>query len=144
MTFENERVPRIEDETSDYFRLARAKLRAGFVPSDQWTVDRSRNLALRRTGAGHDIESRDEEYWTFLDGARAHHFATTLLASRETPDGSVHLERSIQFLLAPGEAPPGDSTLRQIKEALMAYGVYGVLVNNRTELILRNARGEVI
>jgi len=144
MTFQNERVPKLEDERSEYFRGARERLRVGFVPSDQWTVDRESNLVLRRTGAGHEIESKDEEYWTFLHGARAHHFATTLLASRETSDGAVHVERSIQFMVAPGEAPPGDSTLRKIKDALATFGQYGVLVNVRTELTLRNAQGETI
>ena len=144
MTFLNERVPKLEEEKSDYFRAAREKLRAGFVPSDQWTVDRSRNLALRRTGAGHDIDSKDEEYWMFLDGACAYHFATTLLASREISGDTVRLERSLQYMPAPGQALPDGSTLQKIKEALTAYGEYGVLVNTQTELVLRNGHGEVI
>lgn len=144
MTFQNERVPKIEDENSEYFRHARETLRVGFVPSDQWTVDRSRNLALRRTGAGHDAESKDEEYWTFLDGARAHPFATLLLGSREISDDAVRMERSLQFMLTAGEALPEDSALEKIKEALATYGEYGVLVNKRTELVLRNTNGQVI
>lgn len=47
-------------------------------------------------------------------------------------------------MLAPGEELPDASALEKIKEALATYGEYGVLVNKRTELVLRYANGQVI
>lgn len=73
-----------------------------------------------------------------------HHFATLLLASCEISDDAVRLERSLQFMLAPGEELPDASALEKIKEALATYGEYGVLVKKRTELVLLYANGQVI
>ena len=63
LAFVNELVPKLEDERSEFFPAARAKLRLGFMPNDQWTVDKQSNMALIQTGGGRDMESQREEYW---------------------------------------------------------------------------------
>lgn len=52
MTFKNEFVPPLEQETSEFFKKAREILRTGHTNYDQWTVDREREMVLFRRGGG--------------------------------------------------------------------------------------------
>lgn len=57
MTFKNEFVPPLEQETSEFLKKAREILRTGHTNYDQWTVDREREMVLFRRGGG-DIARR--------------------------------------------------------------------------------------
>jgi len=76
MAFKNEYVPPLEQETSEFLKEARETLRTGYNKNDAWTVDRENNRVLDRTGCGHEIDNRDEEYWEYLDGDECYGFTT--------------------------------------------------------------------
>lgn len=143
MTFKSEYVPKLEDEKSELLLHARSKLRLGHLSTDQWTVDRENDMALVRTGRGHEIDDHDEEYWTFLHGDDTYHFDTSLLNSQELSGKRIHLERTISFRATVGSSQPNDRVLQYIKSALRAYKDYGVISDYEScELVLINHRGE--
>ena len=145
MTFQNEAISQVEDEKSEFFRATRDKMRLGFVSGDQWTVDRSRNMALVRVGAGHDVDSKDEEYWSFLEGGREYRFRTRQLVMRSDSKQALHMKRSIRFLVAAGFSEPNDAVNQAIKAALTAYKDFGALSSHDScELVLTTDDGEVL
>jgi len=145
MAFQNEYVPQPEAEASEFFRAARGKLRLGFSPHDKWTVDRDRDLVLVRTGRGSDIESQNDEYFTFLRQDRTYRVHTTVLESRELDPQRLRIVRKIRFVIAPDLAPPTPEAIELVKEALTAYKDYGVISQHAScVLILKNEKGQVL
>ena len=145
MAFINEYVPKIEEERSEFFRAVRTKLGLGYVVDDQWTIDRDGEKALIQTGSGHDIDTKDEEYWSFIQGGQQYRFRTTLLTSRRISSEHLYIERSIRFLVGMGLAAPDEAVRRLIKEALSVYIDFGTLSRYKScELVLTTDDGEVV
>ncbi len=142
MTLRNEFVPTLEEERSEFFRIARAKFCLGFVPSDKWTVDRSKDRVLLLAGRGHDIDSKDEEYWRYLDETGEYRFMTKLLESWEISKTRVHLKRSIRFNGGFELADPTDIIIQRIQDALTVCKDYGVISRYEScDLELISAKG---
>jgi hypothetical protein len=146
MTFHNEYVPKLEDETSGFLSQARKALNFGHSVYDMWTVDRENDMVLARTGRGHDADSANDEYWRFMDRKGVYAFSTTLLRSSAISDGVVHIERSIGFRALEGvDDQPDEASIVQIKHALEEFKDYCVLSKFREcELILKTADGELL
>ncbi len=145
MKFHNEYVPKIEDETSDVLKAVCKKLHMGLDSTDKWTVESNREMVLIKTGRGHDIDSQNEEYWSFFEGTSEYRFMTKLLQRREISSKHVYLERSIRFMMGFDFSEPNDAVLKRIKDALIAHKDFGVISRFDTcELVLVDANGEVI
>ncbi len=86
MTFKNEYVPSVEQETSEFFRNARDILRISSSQFNRWTIDREREIILyRRGGGGHEDPTTD--YWSFLNADGEHQIVTEELErSPVSPD----------------------------------------------------------
>lgn len=67
MSFKNEFIPPLEQETSAFFKKARETLKTGHSEFDIWTVDREREMVLLHKGSGREVETADEQFWGFLD-----------------------------------------------------------------------------
>jgi len=145
MAFQNEYLQKLEDEKSAFLRGVRDKLRIGFVMGDQWTVDRNSDAVLVRVGGGHDIDTKDADYWSFMEPDREFRLRTTLVESRELSPGVLHLKRSIRFMAGLGFAEPNADTVQRVKEALAVYKDYGMLSRYASgELLLTTDDGEAI
>ena len=145
MAFQNEYVPKLEAQTSEFLRTARTELRLGFVASDKWTVDRDRELVLVRTGRGSDIDSQNEEYFTFLWGRRKYRFHTTVLETRPLTPQHLHIARSIRFVVSPDLAGPTPEVIDLVKEALTVYKDFGVISQYQScDLVLKNWMGNAL
>lgn len=127
MSFKNEYVPPLEQETSEFFRKARETLRTGQCKSDAWTVARENNRGLFRSGCGHEIDDYDEEYWDFLDGDDRYSFTTKEISRKVVeagPPKRIALTRDILYFWghAPYKGLPDTLLIQEIKEAFRAYG----------------------
>lgn len=135
MAFKNEYVPPLEQETSEFLKKAREMLRTGHKKNDAWTVDRENNRVLKRTGRGHEIDDREEEYWTFLDGEDRYSFTTKelnySLVSEGTPN-KIAMTRDILCFRdgAIYKGLPDTRTLKHIKEAFDEHGAYCMASKN--------------
>jgi hypothetical protein len=106
MTFKNEYIPPLEQETSAYFKEMRKTLRTGNHKNDAWTVDREHNRVLARVGVGHDIDSCDEEYWVYFDGTDCYGFTTKQLnysLISEGPPIKIAVTRDIMYFKGGGD-----------------------------------------
>ena len=140
MAFVNEYIPPIEQETSEFLKKARETLRTGASKFDRWTVDRDSDRVLFRRGGGHDIDSCNEDYWSFLDGDSEYSVDTELLSSTEISPGTIAITRSIGFR---GEAiaSPDAECIARIKDALREYKDWGVISDyQHCQLTLIDAR----
>jgi hypothetical protein len=115
MTFKNEYVPPLDQETSEFFRNARETLRTGFSKFDKWTVDRGRDMVLyRRAGGGPEHPKAD--YWSFINAEGEHQFQTDQLEKSSVSPDEIAITLS---LARHGDgARFTDELLFSIKEAL--------------------------
>jgi hypothetical protein len=87
MTFKNEYVPPLEQETSEFFKTARQTLRTGYTNYDRWTVDREREMVLIHEGSGREIESANHDLWAYIDHKGHYVFSTERLSqARVSPE----------------------------------------------------------
>lgn len=121
MAFKNEYVLPLEQETSEFFRKARETLRTGYSKFDTWTVDRERGMVLFRRGGGHSMESKDEDYWSFIDGKGYYLCDTTLLSKTVSLPDEIETTRSIGFQRGEKISDPNAETVAHIKEALREH-----------------------
>ena len=127
MAFENEYIPPLELETSEYFKKAREILRTGHYKNDAWTVDRSNNRVLDCTGRGHEIDDHDQEYWEYLDGDDRYCFTTKMLKYSlvsEGPPRLIAITRDIIYFWGGAlyTGVPDDVIISRIKIALDVHG----------------------
>ena len=132
MAFKNEYVPPLEQETSEFFRVARETLRTGRNKDDEWTVDRDNNRALKCTGGGHEIDDHDEEYWKYLDGDDCYGFTTKQLnysLVSEGPPKAIAVTRDILFFKGghPCKGIPTNLVIQDIRAAFHVYGGGGMV-----------------
>ncbi len=127
MTFANEHIPPLEEETSEFLREARGRLRTGYTPFDRWTVDRQNDMVLFKRGSGRFIESKDVEFWTFIDRKGQYDFETIKRAETEISKEEIALTRLIGFQIGKGITEPDVESLAQVKDALREYKDYGYL-----------------
>ncbi|MEW5756028.1 MAG: hypothetical protein AB1810_06960 [Pseudomonadota bacterium] len=128
MTFKNEYIPPLEQETSEFLKKARQILRTGHKKNDAWTVDRENNRVLIRSGRGRE-EGYGEEYWQYLDESGRYSFTTmeqhySLIS--EGPPKKVAMIRDISSFRG-GEAfkgLPDAETMQRIKEAFDVHGAF--------------------
>jgi hypothetical protein len=93
----------------------------GFSKYDAWTVDREQEMVLFRRGGGHSMESKDEDYWTFIEGKGYYFCDTTLLSKAEVSSEEIAITRSIGFQTGEKLNDPDAETVGCIKEALQEY-----------------------
>lgn len=127
MSFKNEYVPPLEQETSEFFRKARELLRTGHYKNDAWTVDRANNRVLKRTGRGHEIDDRDQEYWEYLEGDSRYAFTTKEVVYRLVSDGppkKIAVTRDILYFMGGklSEGTPDQQVIKRIEEAFQVHG----------------------
>lgn len=127
MAFKNEYIPPLEQEISEFLKNARETLRTGYSKYDAWTVDRERDMVLFRRGGGHSMESKDEDYWNFIDRKGKYYICTTLLSKSETAPEELAITRSFHHMTGGGDSVPHIETLGCIKEALSEYKDWGVI-----------------
>ena len=129
MAFKNEYIPPLEQETSEFLKKARETLRTGHYQNDAWTVDRESNRVLKRTGKGHEIDDRDEEYWEFIDGSNRYSFTTKNVNYSRVSEGPPERTKMTRDILHFWSGDlysgfPDERTIQFIKEAFRVYGAY--------------------
>ena len=127
MTFENEYIPPVELEASEFFKKARETLHTGHHRNDAWTVDRANDRVLCRTGCGHEIDDRDEEHWSYLDGDSHYSFTTKKLQRSVVSPGPpkvVAMTRDIAYFWA-GHSCAGLPSREIIQRLKAAFDVHG-------------------
>ncbi|MEW5756027.1 MAG: hypothetical protein AB1810_06955 [Pseudomonadota bacterium] len=148
MTFKNEYIPPLEQETSEFLKNARQILRTGHKKDDAWTVDRENNRVLICSGRGRE-ESYDEEYWQYLDESGRYSFTTEKVHRSlvsEGPPKTVAVTRDILHFRG-GEAfkgLPDAETMQHIKEAFHVYGAYCMASRNEVCQHTLLLRGEAV
>jgi hypothetical protein len=125
MTFKNEYIPPIEQETSEFAKQARKTLNTGHTSRDSWTVDRERDMVLSRTGGGHSLDSYNEDYWSFLDHKGEYSITTRLVSKSEISPQEIAITRSFSYSLGPRVIEPDAVTIACIKEALTEHKDWG-------------------
>lgn len=149
MAFENEYISPLELEDADFFKRARETLRTGHHRTDAWTVDRTNNRVLFRTGCGHDIDTHSEEYWEYLDGDLRYSFTTQKLQRcvvSQGPPKVVTMTRDIVHFWG-GKSYSGLPSMeiaQRIKAAFDVHGAYCMV--SRGERVQHNLlwQGEAI
>jgi hypothetical protein len=79
MTFKNEYIPPIEQETSEFFKIARKVLNTGHTTHDKWTADREREMVLFIRGGRKELEDANRDTWRFLDRSGEYWITTECL-----------------------------------------------------------------
>lgn len=151
MAFQNEYIPPVEKETSDFLKQARKILQTGYYESDDWTVDRECNRVLTRTGGGHEINDHDQDYWEYLDET-GHYSFTTREVTRSLvsagPPRTVAITRDIiRFWKSEVfKGLPDEKTIQLIKEAFLVYGRGGIVSQEKNVVSLHTLlwNGEVV
>lgn len=121
MAFVNEYVPPLAQETSEFLRDARMKLRTGGSRFDMWTVDRTNDMVLQLQRTGHSMETRHDEYWSFVDRKGYYHWVATVLSNTEVAPDVLAIVRSIAFQKGGKLSDPDEQTRAWIKAALYEY-----------------------
>lgn len=137
MTFKNEYVPPLEQETSEFFKKARETLRTGHSKYDSWTIDRERDMVLFRRGGGNSMESKDEAYWSFIVADREHDVDTNRLEKSEVAPKEIAITYSVSFRGDPGRYPnaknhrlyQGGSTRAQQKTPIRLGALQALLLD---------------
>ena len=128
MAFKNEYIPPLEQETSEFLKEARLKLRTGHSKHDDWTVDREDDMVLQYRGCGHeDKEAAKTEYWQFIDCEGLYCFDTYLESKIDISETEVAIKRRISFPPTSGFDRPDADTIAKIKEALRVTKDFGVI-----------------
>lgn len=145
MTFKNEYIPPLEQETSEFLKKAREILHTGYSKHDKWTVDREREMGLVRQGRGHSLDSANEDYWGFIDYKGSYSFTTWTLSQSEISSEEIAITRQIGFKSREGLSKPDTETITCIKEALREHKDYGVVSDyQRCQLTLIDGNGKEI
>lgn len=142
MPFTNEYIPSVEQETSAFLKKARDILHTGSSKFDMWTVDRDHDMVLFRRGGGHSIESKDEDYWSFLTLDKEYCCDTNFVSKPETKQTGLAITQSISFRGTPADAPSA-ATISCIKDALREYHrrhLFQLNYHNKCDLTLIDAR----
>ncbi|MEW5756029.1 MAG: hypothetical protein AB1810_06965 [Pseudomonadota bacterium] len=150
MTFKNEYIPPLEQETSEFLKKARQILRPGNKKLDSWTVDRENSRVLTCSGRGRE-EGYGEEYWQYLDESGRYSFTTKKVHHSlisEGPPRKVAITRDILSFRG-GEAfkgLPDAETMQRIKEAFQVYGRNGIVSQEKNVVCLHTLllRGEAL
>jgi hypothetical protein len=125
MTFKNEYIPPIEQETSEFAKQARKTLNTGHSQFDRWTIDREREMVLFKDGSGHSLDSHTEDYWSFISSKAKYSCDTNLISKAEISSDEIAITRSISFRGDPANYPDAE-TLKCIEAALREYKDWGV------------------
>lgn len=142
MTFKNEYIPPIEEETSEFFKKAREVLCKGHPEYTSWTIDRLNSGALMWTSGGREFETRHDDSWKYFNQTGLYIFDTRLDGSNEISPRELEQTRTIlRFWKQDYTAGmPSAETLSQIKAALQSHkegGVLSVYETCRLTLILQ-------
>lgn len=143
MAFKNEYIPPLEQETSEFLKKARETLRTGYSKYDAWTVDRERDMVLFRRGGGHDLDSANEDYWSFIDRKVSYSFTTWRLSESESSSEEMSITRQIGL----GSSQPDTETIACIKEALREHSrslLFNLEHYKRVQLTLIDSNGKEI
>lgn len=123
MTFKNEYIPPVEQETSEFFKKARETLRTGFSKFDRWTIDREREMVMTHMGSGRELEDANHDLWGFIDCRGYYVFSTDLLSRAEVSPEKVAITYELKgFWQGARYAAPTAQTLANIRESLCEYG----------------------
>lgn len=123
MTFKNEFVPPLEQETSEFFKKAREILHVGHTNYDRWTVDRESEIAFKHERSGREVETADHGIWSYINKNGRCVFSTERISKTEVTPGEVMIKyRLNEFWAGQDYATPDGTTLIGIKEALREYG----------------------
>jgi hypothetical protein len=125
MAFNNEYIPPIEQETSEFAMQARKTLNTGHSQLDRWTIDRELEMVLFKYGSGHSLDSHTEDYWSFINSTDQHSCDTNLISKVEVSSEEIAITRNISFRGDPANYPDAN-TLNCIKAALCEYKDWGI------------------
>lgn len=142
MTFKNEYVPPLEEETSAFLKVAREVLNTGHNKYDEWTVDRARKIALFRTGSGRE-DAKGQEYWIFLVSSEKYRITTNLVSKENVSSSQISMTMSFSFAQGNSYGAPNDETVKLLKEALEEHGrwhLFNPKAYDQVDLVLLNAR----
>ena len=141
MAFVNEYIPPIEQETSEFLKKARETLRTGASKFDRWTVDRDNDMVLFRSGGGHDIDSHNRDYWSFIDRKGNYYLITAKLSETEISPEEIAMTRSFSYTCDVHDDIPDGESIARIKDALREYKDWGVISDyQHCQLTLIDAR----
>lgn len=105
-------------------------LPGGHVTSDSWTIDRERDIYLRKFSAGHEIDDCSTLGWTFWWHGDLLCFVEEGVEFRGERSGEKFAHTRIRNLRIPGHLKPQqDAILNDIREAFLAYADGGVFGN---------------
>ena len=132
MPFINEYISR-EDAAKYHLAEIDAKFKGGNESQD-WTIDRERDIYLRNLAIGREEEFRHQGYWTFYWKGTALTIRLDLLGGKGRPGQPGWSYWRLAFLNGSNGFPPAlrehkQAILDDLKEALLAHkdgGVFSV------------------
>ena len=124
MTFKNEYIPPIEQETSGFLKTARETLRTGYSKFDSWAVDRDREMVLIRMGGGRrEIGDYNSDLWGWIDHGGYYVFSMEQVSRVEVSPQEVAITYRLKdFWQGERYSVPSTETIACIKEALHTDG----------------------
>jgi len=142
MTFKNEYVPPLEQETSEFFKQAQKSLNVMAEVRSKWTVDRKREMVLLNKPIRRELESANSDLWGFIDTRGYYVFSTERLSKTEvSPEELAITYRLEGFWEGDRYSTPDATSLACIKEALQEYKDWGVISDyRRCQLTLVDGR----
>lgn len=146
MTFKNEYVPPLEQETSEFFSRAQKILTVMAEKRSKWTVDREREMVLVLEGSGREIEDANHDLWGFIDRKGYYVFSTDRLSKTEVSLEEIAITYKIRgFWQGAQYSSPDTKTIACIKEALRERKDWGLLSDYKTcRLTLIDSNGKEI
>lgn len=143
MTFKNEYILPIDQETSEFAKQARRTLNTGHSQFDAWTIDRERELILMFRGTGREVETANQESWVYLDATGKYSVYTDLLSKTEVSTHEIAITRSLRGCVSSvGALVTTSETIACIKEAIREYSrifLFNLEHFNKCQLILVDA-----
>jgi hypothetical protein len=149
MTFKNEYIPPIEQETSEFAKEARKAFNKGHSKYDQWAIDRERQVALIHKGGGRkDPGDPDGELWALFDQDGYFVFSMDRVTYEKQDSDSVRIVyRLLGFWAGDKYAKPSERTLQHIRDALSEHSksyMFEMYAYKNCDLTLLNGmKGEV-
>lgn len=140
MPFVNEHIPAEDFEKYQLREIDRHHV-VGGVNARSWTVDRDKDMYLRKLAQGRD-EYSHEMYWTFF--WRGHAYTLELHAAGYTKSSATSGCARWELVRINGKEPPAgipappDQFLSDLESALLAYkdgGVYSNCTDFEVELV---------
>ena len=146
MTFKNEYVPPLEQETSEFFSRAQKILSVMAEKRSKWTLDREREMVLVLKGSGHEIENAHRDLWGFIDRKGYYVFGTDRLSKTEVSPEEIAITYKMRgFWQGQRYSSPDTETIACIKEALCERKDWGLLSDyKRCQLTLIDSNGKEI